>query len=140
MATAPAKVVSEFRTAVTPYLSVRGAADAIEFYKRAFGAVEVTRLMQPDGRVGHAEINIDGARIMLADEFPEIGFRSPESLGGSSVNIHLDVADVDAVARRAVAAGAKVVRPVADQFYGDRSGQLVTRSATTGLFRRTRNR
>ncbi len=80
--------------------------------------------MQPDGRIGHAEINIDGARIMLADEFPEIGFQSPESLGGSPVHIHLDVADVDAVARRALDAGAKVVRPVEDQFYGDRSGQL----------------
>jgi PhnB protein len=119
-----AKAAQEVRTTVTPYLSVRDAAAAIEFYKKAFGATEVTRLIQPDGRVGHAEINIDGARIMLADEFPEIGFRSPESLGGTSVNIHLDVPDVDAVARRAVAAGAKVVRPVADQFYGDRSGQL----------------
>jgi len=119
-----AKAVEAVRTTVTPYLSVRDAAAAIEFYKKAFGATEVARLMQPDGRVGHAEINIDGARIMLADEFPEIGFRSPESLGGSPVNIHLDVPDVDAVARRALAAGAKVVRPVADQFYGDRSGQL----------------
>ena len=119
-----AKAAQEVRTTATPYLSVRGAAAAIEFYKKAFGATEVARLMQPDGRIGHAEINIDGARIMLADEFPEIGFRSPESLGGSSVNIHLDVPDVDAVARQALAAGAKVVRPVADQFYGDRSGQL----------------
>src|SRR6185437_8515874 len=119
-----AKAAEKVRTTATPYLSVRGAAAAIEFYKKAFGATEVARLMQPDGRVGHAEINIDGARIMLADEFPEIGFRSPESLGGSSVNIHLDVPDVDAVASRALAAGAKVVRPVEDQFYGDRSGQL----------------
>lgn len=119
-----AQTAREVRTTVTPYLSVRNAAAAIDFYKTAFGATEVTRLIQPDGRVGHAEINIDGARIMLADEFPEIGFRSPESLGGSPVNIHLDVPDVDAVARRAIAAGAKVVRPVADQFYGDRSGQL----------------
>jgi PhnB protein len=121
-----AKAVGEFRTTVTPYLSVRGAAAAIEFYERAFGATEASgsRFVQPDGRVGHAEINIGGARIMLADEFPEIGFRSPESLGGSPVVIHLDVADVDAVGRRAVAAGATVVRPIADQFYGDRSGQF----------------
>ena len=119
-----AKAAQEVRTTATPYLSVRGASAAIEFYKRAFGATEATRLVQPDGRIGHAEINIDGARIMLADEFPEIGFRSPESLGGSPVNIHLDVPDVDAVARQAIAAGAKVVRPVTNQFYGDRSGQL----------------
>ncbi|HKV06376.1 MAG TPA: VOC family protein [Candidatus Acidoferrales bacterium] len=121
-----AKGVSEFRNTATPYLSIKGAAAAIEFYKKAFGATEApdSRFVQPDGRVGHAEINIGGARIMLADEFPEIGFRSPESLGGSPIHIHLDVADVDAFARRAVAAGAKVVRPVADQFYGDRSGQV----------------
>jgi PhnB protein len=119
-----AKAAPEVRTSATPYLSVRGASAAIEFYKRAFGATEITRLVQPDGRIGHAEIEISGARIMLADEFPEAGFSSPESLGGSPVHIHLDVADVDAVAQRAVAAGAKVVRPVEDQFYGDRSGQF----------------
>jgi PhnB protein len=119
-----AKVAQESRVTVTPYLSVRDAAAAIEFYKNAFGAAEVTRMVQPDGRVGHAEINIGGARIMLADEFPEIGFRSPESLGGSPLHIHLDVADVDAFARQAVSAGATIVRPVADQFYGDRSGQV----------------
>ena len=124
MATAAVKSVPEFRTTATPYLSIRGAAAAIEFYKTAFGATEAYRLMQPDGRIGHAEIKIGGARIMLADEFPEIGFRSPESLGGSPVLIHLDVEDVDAIARQAIAAGAAVVRPVADQFYGDRSGQL----------------
>jgi PhnB protein len=119
-----AQAAKQVRTTVTPYLSVRNAPAAIEFYQKAFGATEVTRLVQPDGRIGHAEINIDGARIMLADEFPEMGFRSPESLGGSPLHIHLDVADVDAVARRAIAAGIKVVRPVEDQFYGDRSGQV----------------
>jgi PhnB protein len=119
-----AKAAPEVRATATPYLSVRGAAEAIEFYKRAFGATEVTRLVQPDGRIGHAEIDISGAKIMLADEFPEIGFKSPESLGGSSVHIHLDVGDVDAIGRQAVAAGAKIVRPIADQFYGDRSGQF----------------
>jgi PhnB protein len=124
MATPAAKAIPEFRATATPYLSVRGAAAAIEFYKKAFGATEQLRLMQPDGRIGHAEIDILGARILLADEFPEIGFRSPESLGGSPVLISLDVEDVDAVVPRAIAAGAEVVRPVADQFYGDRSGQL----------------
>jgi PhnB protein len=113
------------RAIVTPYLSIRNAASAIDFYKRAFGATEISRLVQPDGRIGHAEIDIDGAKIMFADEFPEIGFQSPESLGGSPARIHLDVKDVDAVARRAVEAGATLVRPVADQFYGDRSGQLL---------------
>lgn len=121
---ATAKPVPEFRASATPYLSVRGAADAMEFYKRAFGAKEVLRLMQPDGRIGHAEIDISGAKIYLADEFPEIGFRSPESLGGSPVQISLQVEDVDSVARRAVEAGATVVQPVADQFYGARSGHF----------------
>jgi PhnB protein len=125
-----AKMATSTQTAVeagataTPYLSIRNAAAALEFYKKAFGATEVVRLMQPDGRVGHAQIDIEGARIMLADEFPEFGFKSPESLGGSSVHINLDVRDVDALARRAVAAGAAIVRPVEDQFYGARSGQF----------------
>lgn len=112
------------RAAVTPYLCIKGAAAAIEFYKRAFGAIELVRLQQPDGRIGHAEINIQGARIMFADEFPEIGFRSPESLGGSPILIHLEVQDVGSFARQAVAAGAKVVRPIADKFYGVRSGHF----------------
>lgn len=119
-----AKAVPEFRAVITPYLSVKGAAAAIEFYEKAFGATEVFRIMQPDGRVGHVELNIGGAKIYLADEFPEIGFRSPESLGGSPVDIHLDVPDVDESARRMVAAGGTVVHPVADKFYGDRSGQF----------------
>jgi PhnB protein len=111
-------------TSATPYLSVKGAAAAIEFYKKAFGATELMRLMQPDGRVGHAQLDIGGAKIMLADEFPEFGLRGPESFGGSPIRIHLDVPDVDAMARRAIAAGATVDRPVADQFYGARSGQF----------------
>jgi PhnB protein len=118
------QAVSEARATATPYLSVRNAAAALEFYKKAFGATEILRLMQPDGRVGHAQIDIEGARIMLADEFPEYGFKSPESFGGSPVRIHLDVQDVDAMARRAVAAGAIVTQPVEDQFYGARSGQF----------------
>jgi PhnB protein len=121
---APAQSVPQARATVTPYLSVRGAAAAIDFYKRAFGATEQYRLEQPDGRIGHATIDIAGAKIYLADEFPEAGFKSPESLGGSPVLIHLDVPDVDAMGRQAVAAGATVVRPIADQFYGARSGQF----------------
>lgn len=109
----------------TPYLSCRGAAAALLFYKDAFGAVELSRMMMADGRVGHAEISIDGALIMLADEFPEIDFRSPQTLGGSPVMIHVYVKDVDAMFTQALAAGATELRPLADQVYGDRNGQLV---------------
>ncbi len=105
-------------------MSIQGAADAIEFYKKAFGATEVMRLARPDGRIGHAELKIGKANIMLADEHPEIGFVSPRTLGGSPVNIHIYVEDIDGLAQRAESAGAKVRRPVADQFYGDRSGQF----------------
>ena len=108
----------------TPYLIVTGAASALEFYKQAFGAVELFRMAAPDGRIGHAEMQIGDSRIMLADEFPDMGFRSPQSLGGTPVGLMLYVEDVDARFSRAVAAGAKVVRPVKDQFYGDRSGTL----------------
>ena len=106
----------------TPYLIIKGAAAAIEFYKKAFGATELLRMAQPDGRVGHAEVKIGDSPIMLADEFPEMGYLGPKSRGGSSVSILLYVDDVDAVVRDAVAAGAKVLKPVQDQFYGDRSG------------------
>jgi PhnB protein len=108
----------------TPYLSINGAAEAIEFYKKAFGAVETMRLAQPDGRIGHAELKIGKASIMLADEFADIGFLSPKSLGGSPVTIHIYVEDVDALAARAQAAGAKVLRAVANRFYGDRVGKF----------------
>jgi PhnB protein len=107
---------------VTPYLIIKGAAKAIEFYKKAFGAAELFRMADPSGKVGHAEIKIGDSPIMLADEFPEMGARSPETYGGSPVSICLYVQDVDALASQAIAAGAKVVRPVQDQFYGDRSG------------------
>jgi PhnB protein len=109
---------------VTPYLAVDDAAGAITFYKKAFGATEVMRMPAPGGKVGHAEIEIGGSRIMLADEYPDMGFRSPKAYGGSPVGLHLYVADVDAVARQAVAAGAKELRPVKDQFYGDRTGSI----------------
>jgi PhnB protein len=110
---------------VIPYLHVKGAARAIEFYQQAFGATEVLRLAEPDGRIGHAEIQIEGARIMLADEFPEHGILGPQSLGGTSVGLHLTVPDVDALAERAVAAGATLAKPVQDEFYGERGGKLV---------------
>jgi PhnB protein len=116
-------IPEEYRGA-TPYLSVKDAASAIEFYKKAFGAREVMRMPQPDGKIGHAEVRIGDAPIMLADEFPEMNFRSPQSLGGTPVNIVVYVNDVDALVGQAVGAGAKLSKPVADQFYGDRVGVL----------------
>lgn len=118
------KPVPEGYSTITPYLSIKGASDAIEFYKRAFGARELMRLAMPDGRVGHAELQLGDSRIMLADEFPDMECRSPQSIGGTPVTIHMYVDDVDAVAAQAVAAGATLTRPVQDQFYGDRSGTL----------------
>jgi PhnB protein len=109
---------------VTPYLIVNGAARAIEFYKNVFGATEVMRMADPSGKVGHAEIKIGDSVIMLADEHPEMGHRSPQSLGGSPVGILVYLEDVDATVEKAVGAGAKLERPVQDQFYGDRSGQI----------------
>src|SRR5262249_36728008 len=109
---------------VTPYLIVHDAASAIEFYKKAFGAKELMRFPMPGGRIGHAEIKIGDSMVMLADEFPDMGARSPQSLRGSPVGLLVYVQDVDAVTNQAIAAGAKVVRPVEDQFYGDRSGTL----------------
>jgi PhnB protein len=108
----------------TPYLIINGAAKAIDFYKNAFGATEVLRMAQPDGKIGHAEIKIGDSHIMLADEVPQMGYKSPKSLGGSPVSILLYLDDVDKVFNRAVAAGATANRPVADQFYGDRMGTL----------------
>src|SRR5688572_11200323 len=109
---------------VTPYLIICGAAEALEFYKRALGATETMRMAGPDGKVMHAEMQIGDSRIMLADEAPQMGFRSPAALGGAGASILLYVNDVDAVATKAIAAGAKVMRPVQNQFYGDRSGTL----------------
>lgn len=114
-----------FESKIVPYLSVKGAARALDFYTAAFGAVESIRLPSPDGRLGHAELTIGGALLMLADEFPEMSFVSPETVGGTSVTLSLEVEDADATVNRALAAGAKVVRPVADQFYGRRSGQVL---------------
>ena len=109
----------------TPYLSIAGAAKALDFYKAAFGAKETMRIGPPEGPVAHAEMQIAGrANIMLAEEFPDMGFRGPKSIGGTPVNIMVYVDDVDAFVARAVAAGATLKKPVQDQFYGDRSGSL----------------
>jgi len=117
------KPVPEGFHTLTPYLSVKGAAQAIDFYKKAFGATERYRLPGPDGKtVGHAEIVIGDSIVMLADEMPEYGNQSPQSLNGTPVNFALYVEDADRAFQRAVSAGAKVLRPLADQFYGDRAG------------------
>jgi PhnB protein len=110
---------------VTPYLCCRGAATAITFYEDVFGAVERMRMPgdSPDS-VGHAELEIGDGLLMIADEFPDMGFLSPQSIGGTPVTIHVYVADADAVFARALAAGATEVRPVEQQFYGDRTGQF----------------
>jgi PhnB protein len=117
--------VPEGYSTVTPYLIVSGAAAAIDYYKKAFGATELMRFGTPDGKVAHAEIQIGGSRMMLADENPEQGYRSPRSLGGSGTGIMLYLDDVDAVFTRAIESGARVHQPVQDQFYGDRSGTLI---------------
>lgn len=109
---------------VTPYLSVAGAAAAIDFYVKAYGAKELMRVSGPGGAIGHAEIQIGDSRVMLADEFPDHNFRAPKSIGGTPVHLHVYVEDVDAFFKRAVDAGAKVLRPLANQFYGDRSGSV----------------
>jgi PhnB protein len=107
---------------VTPYLYIKGASDALSFYKKAFGAVELFRIQPPGEKVGHAEIKIGDSIVMLADEYPEMGARSPKTLGGSAVSLLVYLENVDARYEQAVAAGAKAVRPVQNQFYGDRSG------------------
>jgi PhnB protein len=109
---------------VTPYLCVDGAGAAIEFYREVLGATERARLAGPDGKVAHAELQLGDSLIMLADEYPELGIRSPKALGGSPVTISVYVEDVDAAFDRALKAGAKALRPVEDQFYGDRIGQF----------------
>ena len=119
-----AEPVAAISHAVTPYLVIKDAAAAIEFYKKAFAARETLRLTGPGTRIGHAEIEIAGAPIMLSDEFSDHGSVGPQTLGGSPVKIHLYVDDVDTFARQAVAAGGKIIRPIEDQFYGDRSGQI----------------
>ncbi len=107
---------------VTPYLIVNDGAKAIDFYKQAFGAIETVRMGGPDGKIGHAEIRIGDSHVMLADETPGMGYRSAKSIGATPVSIVLYVEDVDAQFKQAIAAGAKELRPVEDQFYGDRMG------------------
>ena len=119
------KPVPDGYHSVTPYLYIKGAARAIDFYKQAFGAVEVMRLASPDGKVGHAEIKIGDSHVMLADEFPEMGARSPQTIGGTPIGLMVYLADVDKVVDRAVKAGATLERPVEDKFYGDRMGGIV---------------
>ena len=116
--------IPEERQRLTPYLTIRDAGAAIEFYKKIFGATEKMRMAEPDGKVGHAEIEIGNARIMISDEYPELDVLGPQSRGGTTAGLHLLVDDVDAVFDEAVAAGAKVLKPVSDQFYGERSGKL----------------
>jgi len=122
--TAAVKAIPDGYHTVTPYLILSGASDAIAFYKKALGAEEVMRMEDPGGKIHHAEIKIGDSRIMLADEHPELQALSPKTVGGSPVSIHLYVADVDAAVERAVTAGAKLIRPVADHFYGDRVGGI----------------
>ena len=109
---------------VTAYLIVKGGAHALDFYTRAFGAQEIYRLAEPSGRIGHSELRIGNSTLMLADEYPDFGALAPPSLGGSPVNLHLQVENVDEFMRRAVAAGATQLRAPKDEFYGERSGML----------------
>ena len=119
------KTIPEGYRSLTPYLFIKGAAAAIEFYKNVFGATERMRMPGPDGRVMHAELQIGDSILMLADESPSMGALSPQTIGGSGSLVSVYVADVDAAVAKAVAAGAKVVRPVKDQFYGDRTGGII---------------
>jgi uncharacterized glyoxalase superfamily protein PhnB len=109
---------------VYPYLRVRGAAAAVDFYKAAFGAEELFRLTEPGGRIGHVEIKLGATVIMISDEYPEMGVVGPQALGGTSFCLHLHVNDADAWIARAIAAGATLVRPATDAFYGERSGTV----------------
>src|SRR5437016_7496628 len=120
-----ARSIPEGYHSVTPYLIIKGAAAAIEYYKAAFGARERMRYDGPDGTIAHAEIEIGDSVIMLTDEFPQMDYLGPQSRGGATGGIYLYMEDVDAVFDRAIDAGGKVQRPVKDQFYGDRSGTLV---------------
>lgn len=118
------KPIPEGYHSVTPYLIVKGGARALEFYKKAFNAKELVRMDGPGGTIGHAEFQIGNSVIMMADESPDMGARSPETIGGSPVGLCIYTEDVDALFKQALAAGGKQERPVVDQFYGDRSGTL----------------
>jgi PhnB protein len=121
---AKVKAVPDGYHTVTPYLVIRDAAKAIEFYKKAFDAKETFRMPGPGGKIMHAELEIGDSKVMLGEEMPEHGAKSPQALGGSPVNVFLYVEDADKVFQQAVAAGARVTMPLADQFWGDRYGKL----------------
>jgi PhnB protein len=123
----PVKPIPDGYHAVTPYLIIQGAAKAIEFYKQALGATELFRMEAPGpgGLIGHAEIKIGDSPIMLADEYPDMGYRGPKHYGGTPVSILIYVPNADAVYQQALAAGATVLKPIQDQFYGDRSGTVI---------------
>jgi len=123
--TTKTKPIPDGYHSVTPYLVIKDAAKALEFYKEAFGAIEFVRMPSPDGKVMHAEIRIGDSLIMLADECPDFNALSPLTLGGTAVSIMLYVDDVDSIVDRAVAGGARVTMPVADQFWGDRMGTII---------------
>ena len=120
----PVKTIPEGYHSVTPYLIVRGAAEAIDFYRRAFGAVELFRFPSPDGKIGHAEIKIGDSPIMMADEYPDMGYKGPLTIGGSPVSLMIYVEDVDTVFNQAVAAGATIKEALQNKFYGDRMGTV----------------
>lgn len=122
---AKVKPIPEGYSTITPYLVTKGAADAIEFYKKAFGATELFRMPGPGGKVMHAELQIGNSRFMLADEFPEMGYSAPQPGGRTPIGLMIYVDDVDKTAERAVAAGIKTERAIENQFYGDRSGNFV---------------
>src|SRR5262245_21755025 len=122
--TSTSKPMPEPAQTITPYLTVRDAARAIEFYKDVFRATEIMRLAEPGGRIGHAELKLGNSTIMLSDEYPELDALGPQSRGGTTFGMHIMVGDADAVFDKAVAAGAKSIRPVKDEFYGERSGKI----------------
>ena len=124
MAATKAKAIPDGYSGVIPSLAIKDAAKALEFYKKAFGAKEIMRMGEPGEKIGHAEIKIGEAVVMLADEFPEFGNLSPQSIGGTPVSLMLYVEDVDGFVNKAVAAGAKILRPVENQFWGDRTSLL----------------
>src|ERR1700686_4800421 len=119
------KPIPEGYHSITPYLFVKGAVAAIDFYKNVFGATEIVRMVGPNGKIMHAELRIGDSIVMLADENPPTGVMSPQTVGGYSVGLHVYVENVDAVIQKAVENGAKLLHPIKNQFYGDRSGSLL---------------